>query len=864
MHIEKLTASNFGGYTEFEARTKGSVVGLLGPNAGGKTTILQIIEYLLRGEIGGDFKLPMETYLHNFGADAAPSNGEAGMEFRHNLERWKLTRQFGKTSKRSLQRLDIPKGEKKDKWTWTSDSDVQTELRRLFGADLKMSGDIVFLRQGALMTTLFGTPADREEMFVKFLGVSGLSKLSDLVDKRRQALMSSMPDLTKSLDDAREFWEQAERRKETADQALAAIPDFAPDIRMLEDLVTRQTVADRAASALSMAQSSMTTQMENRQAVYARLSAATIAQLEQIWTSVTNIEADTRHALEREAELADLYRQRRQSLSRAEEIRAELAAAGQKHGVLAGILAMLPDVQSARTVQSEAEAELRQFQQWGRLQVGWRAATDAVANMPARPAGDADALSQLAKDLAEKAVPWEMALGLAATLAAGNMTECPVCRTRGVKISTDLLPEIQDKATALRQQEQQALRDSQMLRQAQASWEATSLRTNQALQQWEDQLRALNYNPGTKTQEQLQEALTHASSRLQAVDTKTQELRTLANQIDRLGSELQIHDTTLENLNGVIGGRPEPQGNALKVAHDAALVSAARALGELTTARNAETRFQQAESDKKAAEQAWAAAASELAAAHAMLTPRASGFVRDLGAADKALADLSDRQRQRQEARGAADQAKLAADDSALRLKLLEEQQSRNTAKVMVCEELTRISQVFARQGLPMAYVNYRFGQLVMLTASILTELKAEFMIRASDRETVSFMFRPAKAPDGVWLHQNKFSGAQKVTLCVAFALAMQRLILPKLGFLLLDEPTTHLDEASVELLAGLLQKLGERLRTTHTQVWVSDHHPALVPAFDSIVRVPQPGWFPLENVIDKGLGLVDVGSATS
>jgi DNA repair exonuclease SbcCD ATPase subunit len=84
----------------------------------------------------------------------------------------------------------------------------------------------------------------------------------------------------------------------------------------------------------------------------------------------------------------------------------------------------------------------------------------------------------------------------------------------------------------------------------------------------------------------------------------------------------------------------------------------------------------------------------------------------------------------------------------------------------------------------------------------------------------------------------SKLSGGQKVRLSIAFLVAVQRLIIPEVGLLILDEPSTHLDSAGVESLRELLMSLSTLLQNTNSQVWVVDHNPALQAALGACVNL--------------------------
>ena len=61
---------------------------------------------------------------------------------------------------------------------------------------------------------------------------------------------------------------------------------------------------------------------------------------------------------------------------------------------------------------------------------------------------------------------------------------------------------------------------------------------------------------------------------------------------------------------------------------------------------------------------------------------------------------------------------------------------------------------------------------------------------------------------------------------------------MPELGFLVLDEPSMHLDDESKENLKELLMNIGQQLENTDMQILVCDHAKELEPAFINTIKL--------------------------
>jgi len=158
--------------------------------------------------------------------------------------------------------------------------------------------------------------------------------------------------------------------------------------------------------------------------------------------------------------------------------------------------------------------------------------------------------------------------------------------------------------------------------------------------------------------------------------------------------------------------------------------------------------------------------------------------------------------------------------------------------KKKVHEELQKLKNVFSRKGLPKAYVDARFKILTELTQKNLEELETDFFITQSEDKSLAFDYSINYGDEHINLPMHKLSGGQRVRLSLAFILAVQQLVVAELGFVTLDEPSTHLDEEGVDSLCNLLKKVRDVFADSEHQLWVCDHNPKLDIAFDKILKL--------------------------
>lgn len=144
-------------------------------------------------------------------------------------------------------------------------------------------------------------------------------------------------------------------------------------------------------------------------------------------------------------------------------------------------------------------------------------------------------------------------------------------------------------------------------------------------------------------------------------------------------------------------------------------------------------------------------------------------------------------------------------------------------------KSLRLIADMLSREGLPAAFMQEVFSQLTLMVQYFLSQMEANFTVRVDETRPCSFLFQNE---NGYELPQESLSGGQAVRLALAMLLSAQRLILPEVGLLILDEPTSHVDADGVENMRMLFQNIATVLQNAGMQLIVVDHNPALQSGF--------------------------------
>jgi exonuclease SbcC len=116
------------------------------------------------------------------------------------------------------------------------------------------------------------------------------------------------------------------------------------------------------------------------------------------------------------------------------------------------------------------------------------------------------------------------------------------------------------------------------------------------------------------------------------------------------------------------------------------------------------------------------------------------------------------------------------------------------------------------------------------------------FMMGAPFSLSITSELEPRAVKDGRNVSPRDLSGGQRAMLAVAVRLALVETLAGGVPFLVLDEPTPHLDEPNREALAAALTATRDSLAASGIQMIVCSHEQELLPAADAEIVFQQVG----------------------
>lgn len=236
MKLVKLTLENFRAHQHYELEFQPGVVGVLGSNGSGKSSLLEGLYYAITG--GG-----INGETHSAQLRWGAKKGHTRLRFSVDEDMYVLTRKIGGR----IATLEKEGGEK-----LVGIQAVNAQMSAFLGTSLDHLREMLFVPQESLDAPLRGTDAVRKEAFGRLFGCArfeslrnllqeGVSRLSD--DEDEDSLMKQGQELTRLHSAAKEALEAAKNAVTTLQQE---IPASNPQelMRVLTSLTESQMLAE--------------------------------------------------------------------------------------------------------------------------------------------------------------------------------------------------------------------------------------------------------------------------------------------------------------------------------------------------------------------------------------------------------------------------------------------------------------------------------------------------------------------------------------------------------------------------------------------------------------------------------------------
>lgn len=811
MRITKIVLSNFGPHEHIEFDMDHPIVGILGDSGSGKSYVLKGIKYALTGMIEGS----VSDNIRGMSFEGVlPEKRKAFTEvhFRIHGKAGKIIRDFTPTTASRKLYWDDPEK------PVTSAAEVERQLLQILGVDSKAVSDVCFPKQGELHSLLMGSEPEREALYTRLLGLGHFPKVAQILSAKVQGLVVGLSDTGSRQDQLRLLLDENQTELLEVERQIAASPDRSILGSALQEWLTAKRNLDAATAAAQAA-------LSREQAIVSEGvtppmdHSAEIVKLSQdqasLQLSTSILEADLRH-YRVSADVA--------------QARGELSDSQGKVDALAGAKERADQYDAVLRNNDEVT---RNFANLERLRAARDFAVESLkapeAELPALEAKlealdrDIQSVTNLKERAALKIQTWGLDLSQV----------CPVC-------DGPVTPPSAEKKQAI---QQELAVHSRTLSALQADLKTTQLRLRDTIR-CVDSLRGdidskrseiAAFEARTESQRPLTpEVVENISMLANEERTKARECENAMRVVTMMTAKV---DALSRNISAdYIPPFTEEETRKALAETETKIAQTTSSIHRLTSEAAASKQQWERLSQAKAATQACRDIEEQVRATENNTRSKV-GSLCGMQIPDSPEETLRDITAEREATRELS--AKLTSmtslrDRLEANLRELKEEDSRNLVKRNLADRLASMSAAFGRTGIPQKYIRWRFDGLVELVSDFLAAQDANYRIKVDPSESAALLFcRPDASDPEVFYPMLRLSGGQRVRLAVAMLLALQRVVMPELGFMTLDEPSMHLGK-HVETLADLFDSLRPMLQASDAQLLIVDHDDRLRRSFST------------------------------
>lgn len=815
MRIRKLILKNFGKHELVDFNCDDALVGVLGENASGKSTIFAGIRWLLTGTSDDN----LVSYIRNYDPDGPRGQkAEGSMEFEHAGRVFTVEKVISPSGSKARLVEHIKPGEDVERTKSVKTTDE-------FMADLLKTGrnaaaKVVFIKQGELHRLLENSGAERYKTFARLMDVEYTEQAATRLQKHIEALSKDIPDFTGAVQEAERAVVAAQQEHELA------VKGYDADFHSLRKTHNRDLVAGLHDRRLLADKRLTLSQLEVKDAEIERDRESILTLHPDVATYPAAIAAlqERRSGLESSAKLRVTMRSRRNDL-------ADLKDTLKTNRVALLKLGAKIDVAGEQDKLSKLRDELVRAEGYEEDLIALEPAERKLREVciKAGKAGEAKAAAQavveankpLLKDLQTSQAIDEQAVEFLISLDSG-VCACPLCGSEQGLEAAERAARLRLLNTRLDKTRAELIRITGAeaeYRKLDQVWRTAN--TDEGLAA--ARVRAIKESLAKFTPPE------RSSGEVKAAIAASEALVKTGIQREIERSKLQGDIRSDEQLAKTYEAELAAYVEADEATEAAQL---AEVVGNIDAKNKALLTWRSLDARAKACG-GLGQLRAEIAALEDKVGARTEQELQE---------EIAGSNAELERINGLAEAIKVAAgklDYAKKRLDELRRQMKQSEEARLKVEHLRRMKLMLGREGATGEYLAYVFRRVLAVTQKYLRMMNSLLEVEPDAADPFELTFRDLANPTTQPLAQSKLSGAQRVRLSLAFLLALHELVVPDLGFLTLDEPSCHM---SVETGVSDLRELLERIRPMYSNrggsVWVCDHQPSLQTVLGRTLRL--------------------------
>lgn len=855
MRITHIELKDWGPHKSIDVDTDTGILGIVGSNGSGKSNLLQAIDYAFTGNLNGRTGT---SYIRNYGAEGGALKAVVKIKFKKDGKDGEITREIlQKSSKRLL---------KWDGAEYTKADDVEKMIKEILGVDKAALANAAFIKQGDIASLVQGTPAERNDIFRKLVQLS-------FIDKRSEDLLAKQVAVESSVKDYSELKVMLEDKAVSLDSELTAAMIKASNqewasvcIGALREYADGEREMEKASAELAAANESLLKARDS----FARTTALVYSNL-----GVTHNKL---------AEFSDTC------AKEIDEISGKLTAHAKVSGALGRIRAgegtivdcaeklsvmelMLPDDLGSMKAREkelsdgiEAYTAYKEALEWYyEADKDWRDAESSAAGAVKRKRERKMAASNELVECQNSidALKWQNKL-VSAKLEAvkagkGKAAKCPCCGGELHIGSDDTVDALTAALDSIKE-----MNDDLQMKAANLRVELETMASNYAVAaskvEETERKRAVMYKNVLDLAENLDgisedealcepeeideilapmlEELDVIVSKLKDASAVSAEIKTLERMKARAEEDVAAARAEIVKFNGydIDDGdvdRYNEKLTELREKRD----SAAKYSSELDVLREHISLYgdlvEMGEETLKKI---------NTGQEYLLKDPNLERCLKerypDVLTAQEVLGFVETEKDIYNKATAEYDRIKKEVEANEKELKGVLEKIEQNKQRLSLIADLKKVREVIGKNGVPMAYMNTVFKGISAVVKDLLEKMNANFTVEPDPYYPMTFRFVRVDDDSEYDMPQEQLSGGQAIRLALALLIACQQIVLPEMGLLVLDEPSSHIDDDGIVSMRDMFQELVTVMDSADMQLVIVDHNANLMSAFSRTIKL--------------------------
>lgn len=851
MRITHIELTNWGPHRHVAADTDAGILGIVGANGSGKSNLLQAIDYAFTGNLNGR---PGVSYIRGFGTDDGAKKAVVRLSFKKDGISGEIVREImPKSSKRMLTW---------DGGTYTKVEDVDRILGDILGVDKSALANAAFIKQGDIANLVQGTPAERNDIFRKLVRLGFVDKRSDDLLSRQTAIESGIKDYSETLAMLNARLEEEKKAVEgyTSDaDAYEWSRDLLPNA---EAYASAAQDVDRLSRLMGEAVAKKASAVEAMSAFDRRVKLELGAAPDKLQDMKRKCEDDAsfiRDMITKTSKVAELGAVIDKAAKDIAEYKRDLAGiADWSDSDDRELAARVKDTAASADAYDRAVVAMKAYNKAKDDMIGSVDLMMTAKNIldgVTENEGRADRLRAEAADMLWQAKLYKAKLSV---LCEGAPAKCPCCGRDIVLGSGDSMDALNDAISSLdNAMSDNETKASALLREA-ARAVTEYGKASSAVDVFSQQFASRKQELQTALEKGgIEAADIDGDGLLDRLEDKAESLRSDAEELEDMLTANRENAAEKVALHTKIAETEKAEAEA-KVS----LSALYNGMDEGTMDRDVWQAELKAATNKLDAVVARLVEYEGLTAALSSAEAAVDGMRAKLDEANTSMSDLWKLLESAASARGldkdavkllesvkesydtwTAARAGLSAASSAMdgtkaELNDVRDKVEKNKKRVVLVEDLKKIRAVIGKNGVPMAYMNTVFKSMSAMVQDLLPKMGANFAVEPNQYEPMSFTFYRTDDDSGHTMVQEQLSGGQAVRLALALLIACQQIVLPELGLLVLDEPSSHIDDEGIASMRDMFGELTTVMDSADMQLVIVDHNVNLMSAFGKTIRL--------------------------